>query len=1151
MGRDGGNEGGPVRKHETCRVRVAASVLGLVWALAATAAQTDFVVRDHLNRSWNHELLTYTFEAPKGECAAGSVRLAGPAGPVAVQLSDVELWPDTPHVKSARVSFIVDELPALASRTYGLTYGAEPARGATVQADLSVAERKGLVEVTTGRFGARLLQGGKAFDAPVAATEVPGPVVGMRLADGTWFGGSRLYGEAKVASWSSEVTARGPIFAEVESRYTYADGSVLTVSVRLAAGDYAIVVDMNVTGDRRQEDGWELVLGKGARFDQAVLVRHQRSYTDTVTRPLDPNVAEPVAHLCSWPGDKWFPGNPSSICLLREGGEEQLQVCALDPGLWVEPRTEAPWFNFLNWSYEMIGVMWEGWNIKRMPLVAVEDGAVLRASLVEGKRRWSVGADAGHENLLARYRGQYMSVYSPQPRLNRVKDMVLEWPDGEELHPYLILSDEDIVEAGPDDPEALADLRNLGTLRGDLDKLGTMDLMRHLSHVVARYDALIESEELTREERALFRAQMAYLGYLSADPFHWSFERGSCSGNPNMTVSRVTNLGMLGCALRDHPMGETWARQAVDWMTYWLENCVNDAGSFPESSHYARVSWCGFVQFALCARKARYHDFFKEPKFRAMGMFYEKTLTPPDPLRHAREPNMAGYREQGIRVDAPHGRGTRGDAWGVSGLIARGMAESDPEYSRVMQWSWRESGHVFQFSHSLSGLSALYTDRSLPASAPDWRSEYLPGLGYVLRSDVGTPQEDYLLFVSHYYRSPDGEIWPSHTGMIGKWFANGVPMAGAFSRAPETSHVLMENRVLLACNWDPAAGNSPPSGYFTVASQDAFAALPQADYVSVGFDIPEIKQHHLKVPRDAPAFPKMGKVGSPPLRWQRQVLLARGDEAGEPDYLVLRDTVRGGQPTQWHFWSLSEKLGSPAEAAQREAFLADKPGAAAAPLRALEGDRFTALGQFGSDLDYYVASPRGTPRYTLRYGTASGAYAVRGRVAEYQDLLHLQMPGDGEYFVVAFARPSAAAAPQFVTLGDGRIIKLSGGFGTDYCFLSREPAEATGEAAAFSGTAGSVRDRTAGLTLVLPASGTIRYKAYGMSAPVAASLAVSADALDVVLSPGSAGGTVTCRAPGKWQLASARPGVKSAAKGGAYELEVPAGVTQVRLVRAP
>ncbi|HOF86595.1 MAG TPA: hypothetical protein PLZ36_00645, partial [Armatimonadota bacterium] len=669
---------------------------------------------------------------------------------------------------------------------------------------------------------------------------------------------------------------------------------------------------------------------------------------------------------------------------------------------------------------------------------------------------------------------------------------------------------------------------------------GNMDLMRAVMDTAARFDALIDSGLLSPEERRLRKAQMLFLCYMVANPAHWSYERGYCSGNPNMTVSRIANLGVAAMAIRENPQAKKWAQYAVDWAKYWLAEVADDAGQWPESSHYARVSWADYVQIALTARRAGLHDFFKEPKFQAMAYFYEKTLTPPDPLRWTYK---AGFHP---RVGAPYGRGTRGDAWGLSGLLAAATATSDPAFSRVMQWCWREGGFNANNSHGTAGMAEMLVDRGLPAERPVWASEQFPHLGYLLRSHVGDPAENYLLFVSRYHRNADGEIWPADTGTIAKWFANGAPIGGNFHRIPDLSTPLMESRVLLATNWDPANPAQPDSWYTTRVTDHGYAPQGRADYVSVHFAITESRPYHAFMPKDVPAFPKREKTGVAPLHWQRQVLLAKDDTAGGVTYLVLRDTVSGKQPSQWHFWTLSETIGAPAEAADRAAFLADAPGAKAAPPRELTGDRFTALGQFGTDLDYYIASPAGTPRYTLRYGYKTGAYGVSNQFAEYQDLLHLQLPGDGAYFVAMVPRAAGEPAPAFTTLGNGTVITIAGAFGTDYAFLAPAATKAAAGDAAFDGTAAMVQDRASGLALILSAPGAIRYREFAVRSAQPATLRVAPYGLTLELAHS---GAATITAPGALALAAGQPGVTLAKKGKDYVVTIPAGVTTARLTR--
>jgi hypothetical protein len=180
---------------------------------------------------------------------------------------------------------------------------------------------------------------------------------------------------------------------------------------------------------------------------------------------------------------------------------------------------------------------------------------------------------------------------------------------------------------------------------------------------------------------------------------------------------------------------------------------------------------------------------------------------------------------------------------------------------------------------------------------------------------------------------------------------------------------------------------------------------------------------------------------------------------------------------------------------------------------------------------------------------------------EYQDLLHLQMPGDGAYFVAFYPRKRDWPAPTFSTLGEGLIVKVSGDFGTDYGFLSAIEATAAGEGTSFRGTAGSVQDRKSGLVLALGAKGDVRYKEYELAADFAASLRVAKEQLSVELPEKVIdgdktlqpmipfpGGAVTVTAPGTWALAKPVNAVTLEKAATGWMLTVPIGVHTVELI---
>jgi hypothetical protein len=1102
---------------------------------ALAAGERKIVVTEHLGLTWSDEVVSYPFSAEKGRCVAGSVKLTGPNGPQACQLSDVTLWEGTKSVKSARLSFVVARLAPQTTQTYAVSSGKHNAK-----TDLAISAKPGRIEATTARFGVRLLVGKKSYDPAAPPAKVPGPVLEMRLADGTWFGGSGMFGSTAIASYDARVVDSGPIFARVRCLYTYADGNTLEVVTRVNARGRGVIFETDSAKDK-PGDGWDLRLTPGLpaltlQFPREAAGRQSGAKriekTGWLQRAVSEYAAGTITKLTPW-GDWWNEFTQPDVYLAFVDGKRELSLVRRNPGRWVEPVKggEARFGYF---------------ERKTVPLVKQAGGVIaLHVNNAAGVRAWSVSEGDDPKKKFAMYPSLKGPASGPPPGLDAVKDMVLDWPDGAEKHPRLIMNAAEMSRAAKANPDAwkrLASERSVKALEGFLGRMGEFDLMRKIGNMAGQYDAVIDSKLLTPAQRKLIRARMAYLAYFAAGPANWSPGRGYRSGNPNMTIAHTLNQGVLACLLRDHPMAKAWATEPTRRMRKWIDKTVDADGYWNESSHYARVSISKLLFYAIAARQAGLADFLSDPKFKKMNMLYERLLTPGDPQRELPVRAVRGKPKPsgpGLfpRVSAPHGRGERGDRWGMGGLLARAYLKGDPEYSAIMQWSWKQAGMTYIMGEGMGGLERLYADSSLPAKAPRWRSERIRRLGYLLRDGVGTDSESFLLFVSQFATNPDGEIWPSETGAITRWFARGVPISGAFNGYPYSNlHSMLLNRVTPAGGYEPG-GKAPPTGFTGRAQQEGFTVLPRMDYASAAFKLTGAWSRIFSIPKTTPAFPSVGKAGGLPMTWQRQLMSVKDDRADGVSYIILRDTVGGKQPTQWRFWTLSKKIGS-----------GEAPGRKIVAPRELKGDRFTAVGQFGVDLEYYVASPAGTPRHTLRYGRKVAAADV-GSFFEYQDMLQLSMPGDGSYYVALFPRKPREKPPTFACSGDGRVITIRGGWGTDYTFLSKEPAAAKVAGFSFAGTAGSIQDRRSGLVLALGDKGTVAGKSYALTAPFGASLRVGPAALTIDMSTDHPASEITITAPGAWKPPKDRGVTLTKEPDGSYKLSVPAGTTTVKLVK--
>ncbi len=218
-------------------------------AIAASAMGTvPVVLKEQLNQSYGRELISVPFSAKDKECAAAGVSLAGPKGNIPAQLSDVELWPgDGGFVKSALLWFVADDLAPLSSATY--TPAVSKGKAAQPKSDLAVKAGKDSVEITTSLIGVRFPTGEKTFDEPAAAASVPGPLLGMRLGNGAWSGGSALTGSVAVSAWSGKLVASGPVFARAEIAYTLSDGNTILFMATVFEGDSAVRWKMSAPAD--------------------------------------------------------------------------------------------------------------------------------------------------------------------------------------------------------------------------------------------------------------------------------------------------------------------------------------------------------------------------------------------------------------------------------------------------------------------------------------------------------------------------------------------------------------------------------------------------------------------------------------------------------------------------------------------------------------------------------------------------------------------------------------------------------------------------------------------------------------------------------------------------------------------------------------
>jgi len=873
-------------------MRVTCAVVLSILSSAAAAGEQKIVLKEHLGVAWKREWVSYPVSFPKGDCHAESVRLRMGRRPVACQLSDVTLWPGGSHVKDATVSFVTDLAP-LATNTCTLSFGPSAVSAGQPKTDLHVSRQADTVEITTRHIGARLRLGRKAGSGPLEA---------LRTADGKWFGGSRFAGKARIKNTRATVLAEGPVFAAVQYRFTFADGNVMELLVRVLAGDNAVLWDTDV---KKHASGYglELDLSKGlpplvfrvmreSNTKRPQFKGNKTAQNQWADLPLAQHAPGLVTKLTPW-ADWWDDYTQTTIVLKRSDIKGELRIRRRDAGAWVkpEPGGKPPKVS---------------WGQKLVPLVLDKDRQLLmQVDAAGGVRRWSFidytperkqgkdwRDDPNARFTTARHYVERHSLVGR--RLNVVKDFVLEWDSKPgRKHPFMLMTQKeleavwargivdkdlmkkwwanrDYVKPEPNSTDATSlaaylmtgsrkvakDFHLVERFKKNMAVLGQFSIRGRTSLVTYVYDALIDSDLVDPKDRPMLRAQMAYVGYKATDPAVWSVQRRYMTGNPNMSTAHLLALGTVGCLLPDHPESGRWVKAAFDYMDSDLAQ-VGPKGSYYESFHYTDVSTRPMLMLAIAARNAGIRDYFKEGTMMKIGRFRATFYTPRDPQRG------------NWRCAPPLGRSWSGDRYGSAGVWARATATSDPDFSKLMQWTWKEIGyskrHLWSF---MCGWEHVYLDKTLPAERPDFQTDLFPRVGAVLRRDVGTPHEYYLaMFTTDKCRF----VRTFEPGSILKLFAKGKPIGGAFMGSYRERHELLMSRVSLARK--RIADNKPHwYGYYNDTRLAGFAATPRLDYVAVTSKLTKPWAHGQlgpPVPPELREWMDAKRDGKPPLNWRR------------------------------------------------------------------------------------------------------------------------------------------------------------------------------------------------------------------------------------------------------------------------------------------
>jgi hypothetical protein len=543
-------------------------------------------------------------------------------------------------------------------------------------------------------------------------------------------------------------------------------------------------------------------------------------------------------------------------------------------------------------------------------------------------------------------------------------------------------------------------------------------------------DLLLGSGALTPEERARLRAKLAFMAYMMNWRGYWAPELGYAA-NPNMTSFCYDAVGLVGLLLADHPESENWIRACTTELDRELANWVSDDGAQIESLGYTRAAWHEHSMLMTALKHAGLRDYFRHPRAQQFFRYYFIVQTPPHPER--------GYQRTLAII---------GNVFGLQAVDefnvwARGLTDVDFALAGALQWMWKEFG--FGTTAEMQGKT-LY--RSSGADYGYWFGAFLGlppykdialndpfvqplapkesdlllggrfrGFGAVLNAHFGGRKETKLYLREGAYYSH----WDADQGGIVFW-GKGAPLV--LDHGYGEFHPWFHSRVNVNHMYDDDLGE------VTACFAGEGGAWLQGDMSLARLSLKE----HAWI-KEWPFKPEPLNGRSLRTDWRRRIVFMKDADPDGPNYLVLRDAVRGELPTEWVLWA--------------NGAVADLQ---ATPIR--------AKGKYGVDLLVYLLDP---DRGRVNTGRLDLSQAPPSDPRPQQTLIHLlRPPGCGTLAVLYPALPQEAL-PQVARLKDGQAVKLAAGARTDWVFVPDSPDVIEADGIRFEGRTGSFSKRKEGL----------------------------------------------------------------------------------------
>ncbi|OPZ85759.1 MAG: hypothetical protein BWY76_01271 [bacterium ADurb.Bin429] len=1194
-----------------CRLLAMLILVGGLTMAQPIPVPTQIVqLKEYLGHAWMEELVSYPLGTDLEKAPALKVTdAAGKAVPF--------------QVHQGRIYFLVT-LPADGE----LTYTIQPQANASppIEGARALPEIDGdAVMLDSGAIALRVQALFPRYPAAgVSASEVPGPLQGVRLGTGPWIGKSWLDAPLKVIAAKTTVTAHGPLFAEAMVDYTFEGGKHYTFTARVIARQSTAIIDetmdLNPGGayklltykDDVERSTWEwwaqddtdhlgvetrrghpanavFSFYDGLEPNQCRWRGSQASqprkgvdaqgkpwtawgnYETEAYAPLTYELNEEFNRLTGW----WvnsFADYSQYFAILREGDAAKPVISFttgrpsrnINPTLVTPPQ---PWVKMVTATNDL-----------RICTTTQKDLQVV-APICLGSREWLLTIEpqaALHPKGDPRMPAAFMTIlkYGRYP-LDKIKDWAFDWPEPKDAWPRLFCLAGDLVgmqarvgaaskpmqdhwmmspiykPGGTTEQEAKFAIETLGrVVKSSLGDDGfsgvnwfriSLDTIR----MIPVWEAAMATPDLDPKTRARIKAYGAFIAHRIWDEDYWPEKEANLGwGSINMGTLACTGRVMAAMGMAGHPRFAAWTARSKAYLEGNLRPLISEDGAGISCPSYLGASLEPILYMALALKYGGDFDAFKDdPRLRKYGQFMIDILTPPDP----RSP-MGGPAEglpMGAKLDPnaknrvnmwPLGHTSRTQTTGILDILALGYAGvNNPLAGALRTMSARmdnPAGGAFV-------PAAMLCNRATPPAEPDLRSRWYPGYGAILRD--GRPRETWFAYRQTKYAVDHFQYDQGAFSL----FAKGAPLMLDWGSmySPSTDQVVYHNRV----GWDfqegplkPCPGNGKDGCFYKgmtyfehthepwtskaeffgpgMAPQDAFgtiqryASLPAGDYLQGRSEIQTLSiEPHLPDTAAAKKGDPNQLVHTTPANfaWERRVLFAKTLGEAGPVYFLIRDDFQDAcPPPTASFWVMATDL-------------------------KLEGNRARATGQFGVDMEFYIAQP-------VKPVLSAWQFEHKNWGGERQLCLRVSQPDGKPFLTVLYPRRPDEPMPTFTSLADGDGVKVALPGITDYAFLTPRTVNYRAGNIAFTGTAGYLRVTPNSAIAMLSDAGSVMLNGTILRSGAAASLAHDGKRLTVQTNGPTQTLTFSGRYPHRKIRLDGKP-VRSTLRKGILTIVIPAG----------